>query len=220
MGPRGDAIVELDWCVGQIMETLKRLNLENDTLFIFSSDNGPVLDDGYQDQAVEKAGDHKPAGPWRGGKGSIYDGGTRVPFIVRWPGKVKPGVSNALIGQVDMLASLADFTGQKLPADAAPDSFNVLPSLLGKSGHGRDHLVESARSLGLIVGNWKVIPPAKGPAMTGGHVESGIAPEPQLYDLATDPAEKNNVAAQHPDIVTRLTAQLEAIQKAGRTRPD
>jgi len=220
MGPRGDVIVELDWCLGQVMATLDRLGLANDTLFIFSSDNGPVLDDGYKDGAVEKAGDHKPAGPWRGGKGSIYDGGTRIPFIVRWPGKVKPGVSSALIGQVDMLASLADFTGQKLPAEAAPDSFDILPALLGRSGRGRDHIVEAAGTLGLIVGNWKVIQPRQGPAFSGGHVETGNGPEPQLYDVSTDPAEKNNVAAQHPDIVARLMARLDAIQKAGRTRPD
>jgi arylsulfatase A-like enzyme len=219
MGVRGDAIVELDWCVGQIMETVERLGLTRDTLFIFSSDNGPVLDDGYKDEAVEKVGDHKPAGPWRGGKGSIYDGGTRVPFIVRWPGKVKPGVSNALIGQIDMLASLADFTGQKLPSEAAPDSFDVLPALLGQSKHGRDHLVEAAQTLSLIMGNWKVIQPHQGPALSGGHVETGNGPQPQLYDIAADPAEKNNVAARNPEVVARLMAQLEAIQKAGRTRP-
>jgi len=111
MGPRGDVIVELDWSVGQVVAALDRLGLARDTLFIFSSDNGPVLDDGYRDQAVELAGDHKPAGPWRGGKYSIYDGGTRVPFIVRWPGRVKPDVSSPLVGQIDMIASLADFTG-------------------------------------------------------------------------------------------------------------
>ena len=220
MGARGDVIVELDWCVGQIMATLDRLGLGRDTLFIFSSDNGPVLDDGYKDDAVEKAGDHKPAGPWRGGKGSVYDGGTRVPFVVRWPGKVKPGVSDALIGQVDMIASLADFTGQKLPAEAAPDSFDILPALLGRSKRGRGHIIEAAGTLGLIVGNWKVIQPRQAPAFSGGHVETGNGPEPQLYDILTDPAEKNNVAAQHPDIVAKLMAQLQAIQKAGRSRPD
>jgi arylsulfatase A-like enzyme len=97
MGPRGDAIMQLDWCVGRVMDTLERLGLANDTLFLFSSDNGPVVDDGYRDQAVENLGDHKPAGPWRGGKYSAYDGGTRVPFIARWPGRLKPGVSNALV---------------------------------------------------------------------------------------------------------------------------
>jgi arylsulfatase A-like enzyme len=107
--------------------------LTRDTLFVFSSDNGPVVDDGYRDQAVEKLGDHKPAGPLRGGKYSAYDGGTRVPFVVRWPGTVKPGVSAAPLSRVDLLASLASLAGRKLPDDAAPDSFNLLPALLGNS---------------------------------------------------------------------------------------
>ena len=137
MGPRGDAIAELDWSIGRILDTLDRLKLTRDTLFIFTSDNGPVVDDGYRDQAVEKLGDHKPAGPLRGGKYSAYDGGTRVPFVVRWPGSVKPGVSAAPLSQVDLLASFAALAGRKLPDDAAPDSFNLLPALLGKSKAGQ-----------------------------------------------------------------------------------
>jgi arylsulfatase A-like enzyme len=219
MGPRGDVIVELDWSVGQIMAVLDRLGLARDTLFIFSSDNGPVLDDGYRDQAVELVGDHRPAGPWRGGKGSIYDGGTRVPFVVRWPGKVKPGVSSALIGQVDMIASLTDFTGQKLPPEAAPDSFDVLPALLGKSRQGRDHLIEHAGTIALIAGGWKLIQPRPGgPTVTGGSVETGNQPEPQLFNVAEDPAEQHNVAAQYPEKVSEMMARLEQIEKSGRSR--
>ena len=93
MGPRGDAIAELDWCVGEILETLDRRGLAQDTLVIFTSDNGPVVDDGYQDDAVKRLGSHQPAGPLRGGKYSAFEGGTRVPFLVRWPARVKPGVS-------------------------------------------------------------------------------------------------------------------------------
>ena len=163
MGPRGDAIAELDWSIGRILDTLDRLKLTRDTLFIFSSDNGPVVDDGYRDQAVEKLGDHKPAGPLRGGKYSAYDGGTRVPFVVRWPGSVKPGVSAAPLSQVDLLASFAALAGRKLPDDAAPDSFNLLPALLGKSRQGRPHIVEHATALSLIAGDWKVIQPHNGP---------------------------------------------------------
>src|SRR5215467_6884583 len=118
MGPRGDAIAELDWCAGKMLDTLDRLNLTRDTLFIFSSDNGPVVDDGYRDRSPELLGDHKPAGPLRGGKYSAYDGGTRVPFLVRWPGTVSPGVSDAMVSQVDLLASFASLTAQKLPAEA------------------------------------------------------------------------------------------------------
>ena len=111
MGPRGDAIAQLDWSVGQVLATLDRLGLTRNTLVLFTSDNGPVVDDGYRDQAVEKLGDHTPAGPFRGGKYSTFEGGTRVPFVVRWPARVKPGVSDALISQVDLLASFAALVG-------------------------------------------------------------------------------------------------------------
>jgi arylsulfatase A-like enzyme len=219
MGPRGDAIVELDWSLGRIMETLDRLGLARDTILVFSSDNGPVVDDGYRDGSVELLGDHQPAGPLRGGKYSAYDGGTRVPFILRWPAQVKPGVSDALVGQVDMLASLAAFTGQKLPGDAAPDSVNVLPALLDQSKQGRDHLVEHAGALSLIVGDWKVIEPRTGPARNATGNELGNGSQPQLFNLANDPCEKNNVAAQYPDKVKDLLARLDRIRTAGRTRP-
>ncbi|MHC4520564.1 MAG: sulfatase family protein, partial [Planctomycetota bacterium] len=159
LGPRGDAIVQLDWCTGQILDTLDRLNLADDTLVIFTSDNGPVVDDGYHDQAVEKLGDHTPSGPLRGGKYSAFDAGTRVPFIVRWPAKVKPGQSDALLCQIDLTASFASLTGQKLAHDDAPDSFDVLGAMLARRRAGRDHLVEHARTLSIIKGHWKYIEP-------------------------------------------------------------
>jgi arylsulfatase A-like enzyme len=219
MGPRGDAIAELDWSVGQVLDTLERLKLTRNTLFVFSSDNGPVVDDGYQDQAVEKLGDHKPAGPLRGGKYSAYDGGTRVPFLVRWPGTVKPGVSDAPISQIDLLASFASMTGQKLPADAAPDSFDVLPALLGRSKTGRSYIVEHANALSLIAGDWKVIEAHPGQKRNQTGNELGNDPAPQLFNLRTDLAEQNNVAAQYPDKVRDLLAQLNQIRSSGRSRP-
>ena len=136
MGPRGDAILQMDACVGEVLAALDRMKLAGRTLVIFSSDNGPVVDDGYRDEAVEKLGDHRPAGPLRGGKYSNFEAGTRVPFLVRWPGRVKPGVSDALVSQIDLFASLAAFTRQSLPVGAAPDSENVLPALLGRSKTG------------------------------------------------------------------------------------
>jgi arylsulfatase A-like enzyme len=219
MGPRGDAIAELDWSIGRILDTLDRLKLTRDTLFIFTSDNGPVVDDGYRDQAVEKLGDHKPAGPLRGGKYSAYDGGTRVPFVVRWPGSVKPGVSGAPLSQVDLLASFAALAGRKLPDDAAPDSFNLLPALLGKSKAGRPHIVEHASALSLIAGDWKVIQAHNGPKRNQTGNEIGNDAQPQLFNLANDIAEQNNVAAQHPEKVTELLDMLAKIQKDGRSRP-
>jgi arylsulfatase A-like enzyme len=220
MGPRGDAIVQFDWCVGEVLKTLDRLNLTDNTMLIFTSDNGPVVDDGYKDQAVEKLDGHKPAGPLRGGKYSAFDAGTRVPFIVRWPGKVKTGQSDALVCQIDFTASLAALTGEKLATDDAPDSFDVLSALLGKSPAGRDHLVEHANVLSLIKGDFKYIEPGKGPKINKNtNTELGIDPQPQLYNLKSDLGEKNNIASEHPEIVKELATLLRKIRNDGHTRP-
>jgi arylsulfatase A len=133
MGPRGDAIVQMDWVTGELIKTLEELGIAENTLVIFTSDNGPVLDDGYADQAVELVGDHKPAGPFRGGKYSAYEGGTRVPTIAYWPGVIQAGESEALLSQVDLYASLAKLTGQELNPEEAPDSEDMLAAWLGKS---------------------------------------------------------------------------------------
>jgi arylsulfatase A-like enzyme len=221
MGPRGDAIVQFDWCVGEILETLDRLNLTDNTLVIFTSDNGPVVDDGYKDQAVEKLDRHKPSGPLRGGKYSAFDAGTRVPFIVRWPGRVKPGQSDALVCQIDFSASLAVLTGEKLAPGDAPDSFDILSALLGKSPAGRDHLVEHARVLSLIKGDFKYIEPGKGPRINKNtNTELGIDPQPQLYNLKNDLGEKHNIASENPEIVRELAALLKKIRDDGHSRPD
>ncbi|MBN2593757.1 MAG: arylsulfatase [Sedimentisphaerales bacterium] len=220
LGPRGDAIVQFDWCVGEILEALDRLNLADNTLLIFTSDNGPVVDDGYKDQAVEMLDGHKPSGPLRGGKYSAFDAGTRVPFIVRWPGQVKPGRSDALVCQIDFTSSLAALTGEKLTPDDAPDSFNILSALLGKSLAGRDHLVEHANVLSLIKGDFKYIEPGKGPKISKNtNIELGIDPQPQLYNLRDDIGEKHNIASEHPEIVEELAALLSRIRNDGRTRP-
>ena len=220
MGARGDAILQFDYCVGQVLETLDRLGLTDDTLVIFTSDNGPVLDDGYQDRAEELVGDHKPAGPLRGGKYSAFDAGTRVPFVVRWPGRVPQGDSPALISQIDLLASFATYLDQPLAEADAPDSFDLLAALLGRSEYGREHLVESAGTLGIIVGDWKYIPPSKGAkVLANTQIETGRDPKPQLYNLAEDIGERNNVAAAHPYKVQELRERLETVKGTSRTRP-
>jgi arylsulfatase A-like enzyme len=221
MGPRGDAIAELDWSVGQILQILDREGLTENTLLLFSSDNGPVIDDGYRDQAVEKLGSHQPAGPFRGGKYSNFDGGTRVPFLVQWPGHVKPdSQSSALISQVDLLSSLAALTGQSLPEQAAPDSMNVLPALLGQSPKGRQQLVEEADVLSLIDRDWKLIQPSDRPRLNKDtNTELGNFPKPQLYNLARDPGETQDVADQQPEKVQAMLKQLKAIRAGRRTRP-
>ena len=217
MGPRGDVILQFDWAVGEIARTLDRLNLADNTLLVVTSDNGPVVDDGYRDQAVEKLGAHKPGGWLRGGKYSAFEAGTRVPFIVRWPARVKPGTSPALVSQIDLLASFAALGGQALTPGAAPDSRNTLKTLLGDSSPGREFVVEQAGALSLIVGNWKYIEPRDGPAIDRGtNIELGNNPVPQLYDRGADPGERNNVAALFPDRVKEMAARLAAIRAAQR----
>ncbi len=219
MGPRGDAILQFDWCAGEILKTLDRLNLTRNTLVILTSDNGPVVDDGYRDEAVEKLGGHTPSGPLRGGKYSAFDAGTRIPFLVRWPGRVKPGHSDALVCQVDFLSSLAALTGQTLAAEDAPDSFNVLSALVGESQTGRDHLVEQAGTLSLIQGPWKYIEPSSGARFNKyTNTELGNDPQPQLYNLAADIGEKQNLADQYPEKVKQLAALLAKLREQGRSR--
>ncbi|MBV9470870.1 MAG: sulfatase-like hydrolase/transferase, partial [Abitibacteriaceae bacterium] len=217
LGVRGDVTLEFDWCVGELLSVLKRNGLDDKTLIILSSDNGPVVDDGYRDGSLEKLGDHKPAGPFRGGKYSLFEGGTRVPFIVRWPGHVQPGLSSALISQVDFPATFAAFTGQVFDARTSPDSQNILPALLGKSPKGRTELVEHANGIALREGKWKFMDRHPGPkrnAETG--IELGNDPNPQLYDLTNDPGETKNVADAHPAQVQEMRALLAAERaKAG-----
>lgn len=220
MGPRGDAIAELDWCVGQVLATLKKNGLEENTIVIFSSDNGPVVDDGYQDEAVARLGSHRPAGIYRGGKYSNFDGGTRVPFIIRWPDHIKPKTTtNALVDQIDLIASFASLTGQKLATNDAPDSMDILPALLGRSRTARQSLVEEAGVLSLVEGDWKLIRPSNKPAYDQyTNTELGNAPQPQLYNRLSDPSEKHDVAAEHPEVVKRMLAALNQVEASGRSR--
>jgi arylsulfatase A len=226
LGLRGDAIVELDWCVGEVMKTLDELNLAEKTLVIFCSDNGPVLDDGYKDEAVEKIGSHRSGGPFTGGKYSVYEGGTRTPFITRWTGRIAPGQSDKMVCTIDLAASLAALTEQSLPQQACLDSFNVLPALLGQdSATGRDHLVQqdngSRGTFGLRSGNWKLHHYKKKRArntVVEQKLANSAVPVYQLFDLSKDEAEKNNVMDKHPEIADRMKKQLDDIIANGRTR--
>ncbi|MCJ7449652.1 MAG: arylsulfatase [Bacteroidales bacterium] len=219
MGPRGDAILEFDWSVGEIMKTIDKLKLSRKTLIIVTSDNGPVVDDGYKDQAVELLGSHKPAGPLRGGKYSLFDGGTRIMFIARWKGTIKPGITDVLFSQIDLISSFAALTGQTLSSEAGPDSFNQIDALLGRSKTGRDWLVEHSGRLTIIKGDWKYIEPGAGVKVTANtNTETGNDPLPQLYNMKTDLGEKKNVAAENQDIVKELTDLLGKIKTEGKTR--
>jgi arylsulfatase A-like enzyme len=221
LGPRGDVILQLDWSVGEIMKTLDRLHLSQNTIIIFSSDNGPVLNDGYVDEAVEKQHGHLPGGPLRGGKYSAFDAGTRVPLLIRWPGHISPGISDALVSQVDFVASFAALTGQKLGTQDAPDSFNALPTLLGKDKKGREYIIEQSlhNTLALIQHDWKYIEPSQGPAVNEEvNIELGNDPAPQLYHLKKDMGEKANVAAAHLLVVKQLADLLNTVRTQGRSR--
>jgi arylsulfatase A-like enzyme len=215
MGPRGDAIAEFDWSVGEVLKALDADGLAENTLVVFTSDNGPVVDDGYRDDAVEKLGGHKPAGPYRGGKYSKFEGGTRVPFVVRWPGRVKPGTSKALVSQVDFIASFAALAGAPAPGPTAIDSRNHLPALLGDDPIGRASLIEHGGGLAVRHGHWKFIPASNGPRKNvPTNSELGNDSAPQLYDLEADPGETRNVAEDHPEIVDQLRKELAEAQAA------
>ena len=215
MGPRGDTIVQADWCVGEVLKKLDELNLTKNTIVIFTSDNGPVLNDGYEDQAVEKIGTHKVAGPLRGGKYSSFEGGTRVPFVVRWPGNINHGESDALISQIDLMASFAKLTGQILIENEGIDSINLLKVLLGKLDTGREYLVQQAMGghLSLRTKEWKYIAPGKGEKfMESKGIETGRDTDDQLYNLKEDIGERKNVALDHPNITSEMKATLNKIK--------
>ena len=205
-GVRGDVAQEFDDTVGQVLATLERLGLTEKTLVIVSSDNGPVVDDGYADGAERDLNGHEPAGRFRGGKYSIYEGGTRVPFIVRWPGRVKPGRTfDALFSSLDLAGSLAALAGAKIPEGGTPDSLNALANLLGESADPvrREFVAhDGGRGTALRSGAWKFIP--------GGPKH----PEGQLYDLATDAAEQRNLADAKPKKRDELAARLKALRGA------
>jgi arylsulfatase A-like enzyme len=217
MGPRGDVLLQLDWTVGQIENILRKNGLLENTLIIFTSDNGQVIDDGYKDDAVEKLGSHKPGGIYRGGKYSSFEGGTKVPFIVSWKGKIKQGkVNDALFSQVDLYASLATLAGIEVEEGQAPDSRNHLPVLLNQTNKPREYLVEQSlnSTLSLVVGSWKYIEPSKGPKINKDtNTELGNSPEPQLYNLTGDPGETKNVATAYPEKVKEMQELLVKIKQ-------
>lgn len=217
MGPRGDALLQLDWTVGQLTDCLKKNGLIENTLIIFTSDNGQVIDDGYKDAAVEKLGNHKPGGIYRGGKYSAFEAGTKIPFIVSWKGKINGGkINNALFSQIDLYASLAKFAGIEVEKDQAPDSRNQLAVLLNQSSQSREYLVEQSlnSTLSLVIGNWKYIEPSKGPKINKDtHTELGNLDGPQLYNLTDDPRETKNVADKYPEKVNEMKVMLNKIKQ-------
>jgi arylsulfatase A-like enzyme len=226
LGARGDAIQEMDGCVGDVLATIKRLKISDDTLVIFASDNGAQVSSTRQFDRAEVDG-HLLNGPLRGQKVEIYEGANRVPFVARWPGHVPAGsVSGDLVALTDLMATFAAIVGRPLPRDAGEDSYSFLPVMLGaKSGQGRRECLVTDSMTGMMAiqeGDWKL----NAGQGHGGHneVDLGASPtsaEPpgQLYNLASDVGETKNLYAEKPDIVARLSAQLEKIKRDGRSRP-
>ena len=229
-GTRGDSIVELDVAVGEVLATLERLKIADNTLLMFSSDNGGVMDDGYEDVG---SFDHPCNGVLRGYKGSLWEGGHRVPFLARWPGHIQPGSEcGELIALLDLTATCAALTGQALPADAAVDSCNVLPALLGlpHDKPGREtfiaHVGGTASPKAIRQGDWKLIQAGGARESYADANKSGNAgkkakqpPAPCLVNLASDLSEQKNHAVEHPDKVKELQALFEKQRDAGRSRP-
>jgi arylsulfatase A-like enzyme len=211
LGPRGDVIVEADWAVGEFLKTLEQQELLENTLIILSSDNGPVLNDGYFDEATEKNGEHKPSGPYRGGKYSLFEAGTHVPFYVNWKDNIAPGVSDALVCQLDLLSSLAKMVGSDVRTS---DSQELLDVFLGKSDNGRDQLVLEATSrTAFRKGEWVMIPPYDGPAINQQvNIELGNSDAYQLYNLTEDIEQQTNLAATNPEILEQMVDSFVKIR--------
>jgi len=215
-GPRGDLVYLADWCLGEVLKALERLNITDETLIIMSSDNGPR-------HGIEG---HRASGMLRGYKSHIWEGGHRVPFIARWPGRIGPGsTSHEMICLTDLMATCAAILKTDLPTEVGPDSFNILPALVGKKGDVpiREALVSHSENgtFAIRQGNWKMNLDNK---TSGGWVDpAGKPPNPktpgQLYDLESDPREHNNLWELHPDIVDRLTVLFEKYKSEGHSVP-
>ena len=215
LGLRGDAMVQFDWATGEIMKALDEHGLTENTIVIFSSDNGPVYDDGYADgttvlcSSEEMDHGHDGSGKWRGGKYQIYEGGTRVPLIVRWPARVQPGISDAIVNQIDLLGSFAEMLGQELADGEAVDSRSTLGAFLGQDSKGQETMIEESFGLALRHGDWKYIGPVK-PAWPAGRPPI----ERALYHLGRDPGETKNVIANHPEIAEKLERRLSEMVRS------
>jgi arylsulfatase A-like enzyme len=222
-GLRGDAVMEFDWIVGQMIQYLKETNQFDNTLILLTSDNGPVFFDGYFDGALDEHNGHNPNNGFRGGKYIAFEGGTRIPTIAHWPLEIEPGqISNALISQVDLLASITNLVGDTLPEDGFFDGRNVLPALLGKSDKGRDCIVQhSSDGFGLRKGKWKYIEAGKRSGFGYNRHNMGEAHSLQiempdtveyLFDLEADPLETNNLARIHPEKLKELRELLKQVK--------
>lgn len=231
-GPHGDFIHELDYVVGELLATLEALGVADNSLVVFSSDNGPETTSVVH---MRVDYDHDGVRPWRGMKRDQWEGGHRVPFIVRWPGKVKPGTTSAQLTSLsDVMATVAAIVGADLPEDAAEDSFNMLPALLGRDGGPiRPYMLQQAsagrRFLAIRRGNWKYLDHTgsggnryeNNPELQPFHLPDTAPGAPgQLYNLEADPGETSNLYFEEPQIVKELKTSLDKSKASGRSRPE
>lgn len=219
LGYRGDAMVQLDWSTGEILDTLEENGLIENSIVIFTSDNGPTYDNGYKDgsevygtlEEVDRG--HDASGIWRGGKGGIFEGGTRVPFVISWPARIKPGTSDAMVSQIDLIASFAEFFEIDLTDNEAKDSRETLGAFLGEDSIGLDYMVEESRDLALRYGEWKFIQP------TTIRTTNGRVPFPEaLFNLSSDPSEQYNVIGTNPEKAEEMRALLTRIEEGSTLR--
>jgi len=231
-GPHGDFILEMDWIVGELLKELKMLGVDQETLVIFSSDNGPEVPTTI---AMRRDHGHDGARPWRGVKRDQWEGGHRVPLIIRWPGVVKQGgISHQIVSLTDLFATCAGIVGSKIPDGAAEDSFSFFAQMMGHSMDegARPYLLQQTMSLDLSIreGRWKYLDHrGSGGNNYAREGEWGMRqfalPENdpdapgQLYDLETDPGETLNLYSKRPEIVKRLKRILEDSKLSGRSRP-
>ena len=211
MGPRGDVILEADWCIGELYKTLESEGILENTLIIFSSDNGPVLNDGYYDDAVEKLGDHTPSGGLRGGKYSLFEAGAKVPFVAYWKGKIDSAVSDKMISQIDLFNSISTIVGSDIQSSDGQD----LSSLIMKNeGEGREELVLEATSrTAYRNGDWIMIPPYNSAAVSKyTNIELGNSLEFQLYNIKNDPKQENNLALKESEKLKEMTSKFFEIR--------
>ncbi len=223
LSPYADYVMQVDATVGRVLAALERGGVAENTLVVLTSDNGFAPMAGWEEHLAKG---HRPSGAFRGHKADIYEGGHRLPFIVRWPAKVKAGsTSDQLICHTDLIATCADILGVALPDSAGEDSVSLLPALLGTPGKPRHEAVVHHSvngSFAIRQGNWKLeLCPGSGgwSVPRPGRDGSDTLPAVQLYDLAADIAEQHNVQSQHPDVVARLTQLLEKYVAEGRSTP-
>ena len=220
ISPYADFVKQVDHDVGRLMASLEKQGLTENTLVVFTADNG--CSPAANIAELQKAG-HEPSYIYRGNKADLYEGGHRVPFLLRWPAKVKPAVSAALIGQFDFLATFADITGATVPAGMGEDSVSFLPVLLGAKESVRQGIVSQSinGSFAIRDGQWKLLLSAGSAGWSSpkpGPEEAGLPPV-QLYDLSKDPGERKNLQAEFPERVASMKAELEKLIARGRSTP-